>query len=46
MTAREIGPKEQFAIDSAPFAGLEQHYYRLWLRACDTIDRLEAEAKK
>lgn len=45
MSAREIGPLEQLAIDTEPFSGLAQHYYVLWLRACDKIDRLEAEAK-
>lgn len=43
MSAREIGPLERLAIDTEPFSGLAQHYYVLWLRACDTIGRLEAE---
>lgn len=37
---RVIGPKEQYAIDSAPFGGLAQHYYALFLRQCDTLDRV------
>jgi hypothetical protein len=39
---RVIGPKEQHAIDTAPFSGLAQHYYALFLRKCDEVDRLRA----
>lgn len=38
---RAIGPLERHAIDTAPFDGLAQHYYALYMRRADDANEMQ-----